>query len=163
FLNYPVNQFYGVQSELPAFMTGIQPLRGRGDAEHYAERVGRFGAAFDQVIEGLELRERLGIVPPRFVIDRVLAQTRALAAAPPNADACYAHLLRSYTTTGMSADRIHARGLAEVARIQGEMRAILAAQGIEARDLGATLRRLGREPRFRYPPGDSGRARILAD
>ena len=229
-MNYPVNQFYGVQSELPAFMTGIQPLRGRGDAEHYVERVGRFGAAFDQVIAGLELRERLGIVPPRFVIDRVLAQTRALAAAPPrsnplytrferglggmrgvrgadrqrllarlereirtvvvpaygrlddylaalepraptldglwarpNGDACYAHLLRSYTTTGMSADRIHALGLAEVARIQGEMRAILAAQGIEARDLGATLRRLGREPRFRYPPGDSGRARILAD
>ena len=236
YMDYPVNQFYGFQSELPAFMTGIHPLRGRRDAENYVRRVARFGVAFDQVLEGLRLRERRGIVPPRFVIGRVRGQLRALAdssatahplytslverlerlartsprsalrdedqrrllarlereirtvvipayrrlddylaalepRAPgtdgvwalPNGDRYYAHLLRSYTTTDLNAEQIHALGASEVARIQGEMHAILSAQGMDARDLGAALRRLGHDPRFLYPAGDSGRTRMLAD
>jgi uncharacterized protein (DUF885 family) len=34
---------------------------------------------------------------------------------------------------------------------------------MDSRDLGAALRRLGRDPRFLYPAGDSGRTRMLAD
>ena len=229
FMDYPVNQFSGVQSELPAFMIGTQPMRNAGDAGHYIARVARFGVAFDQVLEGLRTRASRGVVPPRFVLERVLAQTRAFTAMPadsnvlattfrdkvarmrdvsparrralqarlddairtvvypayrrlddalvalephapatdgvwalPNGEAYYAHLLRRYTTTEKSAEEIHALGLREVARIQGEMRAILVAQGRDARDLGTALQALGRDPRFGFPPGDSGRARILA-
>src|SRR5262249_10831944 len=39
YMDYPVNQFYGFQSELPAFMTAIHRLRDRGDAENYVRRV----------------------------------------------------------------------------------------------------------------------------
>ena len=48
----------------------------------------------------------------------------------------YNELLRSYTTTDLSADEIHEIGLSEVARIQEEMRAIMAA----GRILTATCR-----------------------
>ena len=49
--------------------------------------------------------------------------------AGPNGDErvdYYDELLRSYTTTDLSADEIHEIGLSEVARIQEEMRAIMA-------------------------------------
>lgn len=44
-------------------------------------------------------------------------------------DKYYAALLASYTTTDLTADEIHAIGLAETARIHGEMRSIMAKVG----------------------------------
>ncbi len=49
----------------------------------------------------------------------------------PNGDAYYAALLKSYTTTDLSADEVHNIGLREVERIHGEMRAIMAKVGFE--------------------------------
>jgi uncharacterized protein (DUF885 family) len=43
------------------------------------------------------------------------------ASALPNGEAYYDHLVRLRTTTALTADEIHALGLAEVARIHGEM------------------------------------------
>ena len=43
----------------------------------------------------------------------------------PDGDKYYAALLRSYTTTDLTADEIHAIGLREVERIHGQMRAIM--------------------------------------
>ncbi len=49
----------------------------------------------------------------------------------PNGDAFYAYSLNLMTTTDLSADEIHDLGLAEVARIRGEMVAIMEATGFE--------------------------------
>ncbi|MFN4113296.1 MAG: DUF885 domain-containing protein [Sphingomonadaceae bacterium] len=49
----------------------------------------------------------------------------------PDGDKYYAALLASYTTTNLTADQIHDLGLSEVARIQGEMRAIMGQVGFE--------------------------------
>lgn len=46
-------------------------------------------------------------------------------------DAYYAARLKSYTTTDLTADEIHQIGLAQVERIHGEMRAIMAKVGFE--------------------------------
>ncbi|MDC8753668.1 DUF885 domain-containing protein [Erythrobacter sp. sf7] len=46
-------------------------------------------------------------------------------------DKYYAALLKNYTTTGLTADEIHAIGLREVDRIHGEMRAIMAKVGFD--------------------------------
>jgi uncharacterized protein (DUF885 family) len=81
----------------------------------------------------------------------------------PDGAAYYAYRLKSSTTTDLPPDSIHAIGLREVDRIEGEMRAILSARGYPPGDLAATMNRLREEPRFHYPAGDSGRARILAD
>ena len=48
----------------------------------------------------------------------------------PNGDRIYALALKSNTTTDMTAEEIHALGLAEVARLETEMTAILDAQGV---------------------------------
>jgi uncharacterized protein (DUF885 family) len=81
----------------------------------------------------------------------------------PDGDSYYRWALRFHTTTDLSPDEVHRLGLAEVERIRGEMRAIVARLGHPTDDLMATLRALGEEERFLYPDSDEGRERILAD
>ncbi|WP_428261343.1 DUF885 domain-containing protein [Haliangium sp.] len=81
----------------------------------------------------------------------------------PDGAEFYAWRLRAFTTTELSAEEIHQLGLREVARIQGEMKDILRAEGYDPVDFGATMQALNREPRFLYPDTDDGRAQILAD
>jgi uncharacterized protein (DUF885 family) len=54
----------------------------------------------------------------------------------PEGDKIYETALQSWTTTTLTAGELHQTGLAEVARIEGEMNAILDAQGVAA---GATI------------------------
>src|SRR5207253_473065 len=65
----------------------------------------------------------------------------------------------------MTPQAVHDLGLAEVARIEGQMTAILTAQS-ELRP-GETparaIARLGNDPRFQYPNTDEGRRRALDD
>jgi uncharacterized protein (DUF885 family) len=74
--NYPLNQLNGDQSELPSFMDAIHRVKNEGDAEDYITRLSKFGVRFDQVLEGVKIREEKGIVPPGFVIEKVLEQMR---------------------------------------------------------------------------------------
>jgi uncharacterized protein (DUF885 family) len=83
--------------------------------------------------------------------------------ALPDGDAYYDYMLRQNTTTDLTADQIHAIGLAEVARIQGEMDAILREQGYTEGTVAERMTALNAEERFLYPDTDTGRAQILAD
>ena len=74
FHDYPVNQLFGIQSELPNLMTQVQQVVDATDAEDYVARLGQFPRTIDQVIEGIQFRESKGIVPPRFVVEKVIAQ-----------------------------------------------------------------------------------------
>ncbi|MEW2921386.1 DUF885 domain-containing protein [Muricauda sp. ANG21] len=49
----------------------------------------------------------------------------------PNGDAYYAHQIKKYTTTNMTAEEIHELGLSEVARIRSEMEKIKEEVGFE--------------------------------
>lgn len=74
----------------------------------------------------------------------------------------YDFLLAGYTTTGMTANEIHELGLAEVARIQQEMRAIMATVGFEG-DLQQFFEWLRTEPRFYYADGPEGKDAYIAE
>ena len=71
---YPVNQMFGVQSNLPSMMESSHKLRDKSDVEAYIKRLSKFDTKFDQVLEGLKIREEKGIIPPQFVIDRVTSE-----------------------------------------------------------------------------------------
>ena len=73
-----------------------------------------------------------------------------------NGAAYYAHLLRESTTTAMTADEVHDLGLAEVARLRGEMEAVKARVGYEG-DLQQFFTFLDTDAQFRYPETDAGR------
>ena len=55
----------------------------------------------------------------------------------PNGDAYYAYMLRQGTTTGLSAEQVHDLGLAEVDRLQAEIRALDEQQRCDAIDLNS--------------------------
>ncbi len=61
----------------------------------------------------------------------------------PEGEAFYAYMLRQNTTTRLNPAEIHAIGLAEVARIESEMRAILDANGFAGQPIAAALDALG--------------------
>lgn len=91
------------------------------------------------------------------------ARTNNGAWALPDGDAFYAYAVRHSTTTDMTPEELHQLGLAEVARIEGEMDTLLREQGYVEGSVGARMTALGNEPRFLYTNTDAGRAEILAD
>lgn len=226
---YPVNQVFGVQSDTPDLLINAHKVSDEKTARRYVQRLACFGEKFGGVIETMRLQERKGIIPPRFVLDRVIEEMRNFKSVPaasnvlctsfamrlakvdqigaprreeliaaarleiektvypaydrltacveelrkksstddgvwklPDGDAFYAYCLRSRTTTDYTPAEVHQMGLAEVRRIQGEMRAILDAQGLTGKTVAEHMRDLGHDPRFLFPDTDEGRAQILA-
>jgi uncharacterized protein (DUF885 family) len=84
------------------------------------------------------------------------------ASALPNGEAFYNFRLRSNTTLSLTADEIHNIGLAEVARIRGEMEAIKASVGFEG-DLQAFFEFIRTDEQFFYPNTDEGRQGYIDD
>ena len=82
FHNYPVNQMFGVQSGFPSFMESTHQVHGAGDAEDYVSRLSQVERKFDQVLDGLRHREDMGILPPQFVVTKVLEEMRNFVATP---------------------------------------------------------------------------------
>ncbi len=231
FHDYPVNQLFGLQNSIPRFLDTFHQVNSSEDAEHYISRLSKIGVKMEQNMEGLLIRENMGIVPPTFVIDKSVEIMKEFVAQPieenvlyasfkgklekadeideadrtaflasattqienvvypayqeyidyfsalraksngdagvwklPEGKAYYNYLLRQHTTTDMTADEIHAIGVAEVKRIQTEMLEIFAAEGYDP-SLGvkALFDELAEEERFYYPDTDSGRAQILED
>src|SRR5881398_3894031 len=80
----------------------------------------------------------------------------------PDGDAFYAYKLHENTTTKLKPDEVHELGLREVARIEGEMRAILDTNGFAGQPIGETMDKLTKDQRFLYPNDDKGRSDALA-
>lgn len=229
--DYPVNQLFGLQNNMPTFMYTFHKVESVDEAEDYVARLSKIGIKFSQAMEGLRIREEKGIIPPTFVIEKVLEEMNAFVAQPPRENIFYASFerklgeaeevddatrekllaaakeeitgtvypayqtlidyfngllpksttddgvwklpdgdryyqarLRQFTTTDLTADEIHEIGLAEVARVQAEMLAILGGEGYDVTKGFVTLiAELAEEERFYYPDTDAGREQILAD
>lgn len=87
----------------------------------------------------------------RFFVDEYDPKTRQTVglSALPNGSAWYAYLVRSYTTTEMTPDAIHALGLSEVKRIRAEMETVKASTGFQG-SLADFFRFLRTDPRFYF-------------
>jgi uncharacterized protein (DUF885 family) len=228
--NYPVNQLFGAQSGFPTFMATTHRLLAPRDCEYYRQRLVAVGPKFDQLLESLKVREQQGIIPPRFVVEKVLVEMKNFRSQPaaenilatsfkeraakindmtgeqrvafqkrvetaitdnvypayekliayfeallpktttddgvwklPDGAAFYAYSLRKMTTTTLNPDQVHELGLAEVARIEGEMRLLLDANGFAGRPIGEAVDALQKDPKFLFPNDDKGRADALAE
>jgi len=82
------------------------------------------------------------------------------AGALPDGAAYYNAMLRLQTTTGMSADEIHALGLAEVTRIRAEMEALKTKIGFTG-TLESFFNFMRTDDQFYVSNDDAGRARYL--
>ncbi len=230
FHNYPLNQLFGQQNQFPSFMANQHRMLAPKDCQYYLQRLHALPKKFDQVLEGLQLREQKGIIPPRFVVEKVLKEMTDFVAQPPaenilatsfqrraakigemtdasrtelqgrvvnaiatevypayqklidyyagllpktttddgvwklpDGDAFYAYMLHQNTTTTLKPAEIHALGVSEVARIEGEMRQILDANGFAGQPIAAAVKTLGADPRFLFSSDDNGRTAALAE
>lgn len=83
----------------------------------------------------------------------------------PDGEAFYKERLSNWTTTDLSADEIHEIGLAEVARLRGEMEGIRKAVGFEGdlSDFFVYLRESKEDERFYFPDTDEGRMGYITE
>ena len=89
---YPANQLFGIQSAFPTFMDSSHQVSTVEDAENYLSRMSELPRKFEQHLVGLRIREEKNIIPPRFVIERVLDEMREFVATPPEENILYTSL-----------------------------------------------------------------------
>jgi uncharacterized protein (DUF885 family) len=191
---YVFDQMNGAQADIPAFLINIHKVESEQDARDYVSRIRATATYIDQAIAEAQEREKLGVLPPKWVFPQVIDQSKNLiSGAPfttgadndifadfkakvgklgipqaskdaliveassaltqsmgpayqrlitlltdqqtragtddgiwrfPQGAAEYQTLLKFYTTTDLTPDQVHELGLAQVARIHGEMEAI---------------------------------------
>ena len=78
-------------------------------------------------------------------------------------DAAYAFALAHFTTTDLTAQQIHEIGLKQVARIEGEMDAILRQLGRTEGSVRDRIARLQDDLRYPDPTSDASRTQIMRD
>jgi uncharacterized protein (DUF885 family) len=83
FYSYPINQMHGYQAELPAFLINMHRIDSVSDAEAYISRLNGLPKVFEELVEGLKIREQNGVVPPKFVFDKVLEDSRNMIKGKP--------------------------------------------------------------------------------
>ena len=67
--NYPLNHFINSYNfNLTTLLTELHPLNNRQDVEDYIQRLSQVDKQADQLLEGLVIREEMGIIPPDFII-----------------------------------------------------------------------------------------------
>ena len=82
--SYPVNSLFGLQLQLPDFLINIHSVHNQASAQDYIARMRAFPRAFDQILEGLKVREDKALFPPRFSVEKTREQIRQFLAHPAN-------------------------------------------------------------------------------
>ena len=191
---YVFDQMNGAQADIPAFLINIHRVETEQDALAYISRIQATGTYIDQAVAESQERQKLGVLPPKWVFPQVIEQSKNLISGAPfttgadndvfadfktkvgklkipeerktaliaqahdamigsmkpayqrliavlegqemqagtddgiwrfaNGAEQYQALLKYYTTTDLTPDQVHELGLAQVARIHGEMDAI---------------------------------------
>jgi uncharacterized protein (DUF885 family) len=228
---YGLNQMGGVHTELPTLLLDVHQVKNLKDAENYVARLGQFKMAFGQTIDGLKQRQQRGIAPPRFALEKSLAnikqfitpaqaqhvlfanlqkklealkdidataKKRIMAEAEqamsasvypayqqmaahiegwlpevknnhgawslPDGDAYYAYQVRESTSTDMQPEEIHQLGMAEVKRIETEMRSLLDGLGHRGGSVAADMKKLDADAQSKYTDAsDATKKQILVD
>jgi len=78
-------------------------------------------------------------------------------------DEYYAVSIKQYTTTTASPDEIHKTGLDLVASLSSQMDAIMKTQGLTQGSVGARLRVMYEDPKYRYPNTDADKDKLIGD
>lgn len=115
FHTYPANQMAGIQSAFPTFMDSSHQVNTVKDAENYLSRMSELRRKHEQYLLGLQIRERNNIIPPRFVIERVLEEMRNFVATPAAENILYTSLAKKLDEAEKIDDDEAKRILAQVA------------------------------------------------
>lgn len=83
FHNYPVNQMFGTHSEIPAFLINQHSIGNIKEAKDYIARVNGTKTLLSQLVQQLTIREEMGIIPPTFVFEHVIRDSKNILVGAP--------------------------------------------------------------------------------
>ena len=83
FHTYPVNQMFGIHSQVPAFLINQHSISNVQQAQDYISRVQGSKKLMQQLVEQLKQREQLGIIAPKFVFKHVIRDSNNILMGAP--------------------------------------------------------------------------------
>ena len=81
--NYPVNQMFGLHSQIPALLINQQGIADEQEAQAYISRINGTNKLINQLIDGLKIREQKGIIAPKFVFPHVIRDSKNILVGAP--------------------------------------------------------------------------------
>tara|TARA_R110000744_G_scaffold35197_6_gene81820 strand:- start:4362 stop:6215 length:1854 start_codon:yes stop_codon:yes gene_type:complete len=81
--NYPVNQMFGVHSQIPALLINQHSIKDTKQAHDYIARVKNSKVLLEQLVEQLKIRADKGIIAPKFVFGHVIRDSKNLTIGAP--------------------------------------------------------------------------------
>ena len=139
---------------------------------HLVAQLGRIGGPAEehaQLLESLRLALTDDLYPAYRALISAMEELERTGGGKvgawtlPDGVAFYDYALDHHATTDVSPQEIYQLGLAEVARIEEEIRAVLLGLGLPTEEPAAEIRRLALEPRFLYSNDAAGRRSMLDD
>ncbi|BFT30932.1 DUF885 domain-containing protein [Alteromonas sp. D210916BOD_24] len=80
---YIVHQFRAAHTQVPSFLINIHSVKSKEDAQAYIGRLDKVSSYFDQVIEQMEIREKVGVFPPAWAYDQMIDASRNVITGAP--------------------------------------------------------------------------------
>lgn len=80
---YIMHQFRAFHTMVPSFLINIHRVSDQSDAEAYVSRLNGVDALFEQVIEQLRIREKLGVFPPKWSYEQMIQASKNVIAGQP--------------------------------------------------------------------------------
>ncbi len=157
-IDLTVGQLTALAAQAPADMAMVRSLERKAGAlglSGYGDRAAR---AVDAEVKPALARQiaALEALRPSAVHDAGVVRRL------PDGEAFYAHTLKHWTTTTLTADEIHAIGLEQVAEISASIDTILKAQGRTQGTVGERIDALNKDPAQLWGETDADKVELIA-
>jgi len=121
--DFPVHHFLSsYDDELVRLFAEIHPIEDEQDAQDYVSRLSGVDDQVDQLLEGLRIREGLGIIPPRDIVAMAINNLYNLANSPARATPFYAAFAEKVgVLDGLGEEQVQALLVAAEAEIDGSV------------------------------------------
>jgi len=96
--NYPVNQMFGLHSQVASLLINQHGISSVDDAQDYISRLNGLPELFEQLAENLELRAEKGIIAPKFVYPYVISDSKNIITGAPFDDGEPSALWKDFTS-----------------------------------------------------------------
>lgn len=82
-LQYPIEQFYGAHTQLPAFLINIHLVKTEKDADDYIARLETIDKPLDQTVAEIEEKAAKGVFIPAFMVPQISTAARNVITGAP--------------------------------------------------------------------------------
>jgi uncharacterized protein (DUF885 family) len=106
---YPVNHVCGVQVDLLQFLSTYHQIKSRRSLQRYLQRLAAVGWKFSGLQAGLSSRAAMGVIPPRFVLEKSLDQVAAFLRTPMKENPLYAPVMEKMADSARFSKRAQNR------------------------------------------------------